>query len=336
MVGIMRSGGAYVPLDPKLPVDRLRYIVEQCGCKGLVSQRKHAGVGASLGIATCVVEELTDAVDGTRFAGVRCDSESSAYVLFTSGSTGKPKGVIVEHGSLTPFVFAAMHSIALQYDDVLLHTCSFTFDPSVELVWCSMCAGSKLVLGKSGALTDTDYLHKLMVASRVTFFDTVPSVLAAYISVQSNPFPPSLRMVYVGGEALAVGLAVDLVASHGSVELWNLYGPTEVTVTSHAFHCKLDSFCRRVPIGCPVVNTTGFVLDTHLASVPVAVAGELYLGGPKVARGYIGRSDLTQQAFVSVSFLPDGAGRLYKTGDRVRWLPDGNLDFLGRVDFQMK
>ena len=280
MVGIMRAGGAYVPLDPSLPGARLAYLVEQCECPAIVSQQKYfkcAVASASQSTVIVIAEDvMTESQDGGRQCAAGCGSGSSlAYVLFTSGSTGKPKGVMLQHNSLVPFMIATTADGGFYDSDTVLHTCSFTFDPSVELVWCTLSCGAKLVLGKPGSLTDMEYLKQLLEENNVSFFDTVPSVLKMYMTVTAQPFPRSLRMIYVGGEALSVELASTMAMQHSRVELWNLYGPTEVTVTSHGFNCALVNgelnFGQHVPIGKAVTNTTGYVLDGDREAAAIGV-----------------------------------------------------------------
>ena len=262
-----------------------------------------------------------------------------AYVLFTSGSTGKPKGVMIEHSSMVPFLH--MHTTeklpGLLSSDRVLYTFAMTFDPSVFVVWSTLLASATIVIAHSSTdATDPTYLSTLISHEGVTFVSMAPTPLALLLSMA--PLPQSVKAVLLGGEALPTELGLRLLAT--GVRVLNAYGPCEVTIQSNIFELELDAvgvpnFQGTVPIGPVVSNTRGYVLDSGGGTVPIGVAGELYLGGPKVARGYIGRDDLTNAAFVNVASLPN-TGRLYKTGDRVRWLPDGNLEFLGRVDFQIK
>ncbi|KAK3284317.1 hypothetical protein CYMTET_8028 [Cymbomonas tetramitiformis] len=267
-----------------------------------------------------------------------------AYILFTSGSTGKPKGVMVSHSNLVPKLTSHVQMLGLCSTDKMLHSLTFTFDPSVESIFSTLVAGATLVVSKPGALLDPEYLQHLIVNEHVSVADLVPSVLLMHLNSSASPASSllnSIQKLLLGGEALTTDLARRVLTQHPQICLWNAYGPTEVTVSATHYHvhlvdgklnCGDGAF---VPIGAPEANTLAYVLDPHRQPVPIGVAGELYLGGPKVTQGYIGGPDLTDAAFVHVPELcPEG--RLYKTGDRVRWLASGNLEFLGRMDHQVK
>ncbi|KAK3284318.1 hypothetical protein CYMTET_8029 [Cymbomonas tetramitiformis] len=267
-----------------------------------------------------------------------------AYILFTSGSTGKPKGVMVSHSNLVPKLTSHVQTLGLCSTDKVLHSYTFTFDPSVEFIFSTLVAGATLVVSKPGALLDPEYLQHLIVNEHVSVAGLVPSVLLMHLNSSASPASSLLNSVQklpLGGEALTTDLARRVLTQHPQICLWNFYGPTEVTISATHYHvhlvdgklnCGDGAF---VPIGAPEANTLAYVLDPHRQPVPIGVAGELYLGGPKVTQGYIGGPDLTDAAFVHVPELcPEG--RLYKTGDRVRWLASGNLEFLGRMDHQVK
>ena len=338
MVGIMRAGAAYVPLDPKLPVDRLKYLVQQCECVSVASQRQYSEVAEAVaaGAAGVVVAEDVLYSGAAKKMSHHVSGSSLAYVLFTSGSTGKPKGVMIEHTMLTVYVHhTAMHPrLCLAESDVVLHAVEMTFDPSVELVWCALCAGSTLKIAPPNSLIEPEKLRQTFMDVTFTFLAT--SVCALYESSVEVAFPGTLKNIYIGGEAFPISFLQLLLSKYPTTNIWNQYGPTEVTITSHMLHLgPADASKARIPLGPVEPNTTGYILDSHLQPVPVGVPGELYLGGPKVARGYIGRPDITDKAFAPLATLPD-AGKLYKTGDRVKWLPNGSVDFIGRVDFQVK
>jgi amino acid adenylation domain-containing protein len=346
-VGIMRSGAAYVPLDPKLPEQRLRYLAEVCDLSIAVSQRHFTDLIAALALKVVAAEQQICACFDIAESCVVSEPvigfgpSSLAYVLFTSGSTGKPKGVMIEQRSLVIFAWSEVHSIPLKIGDKVLHACTIVFDPSVYLVYSPLFCGASIVIGRHDAYTNPDYLHSLFIDHEIAFTELVPSVVSTFLAaVPTNAFSHMFRRVYISGEAMSTELALYMLREYPWVDTWNTYGPTEVTITSHAYKPSLNgssrpNFGSSVPIGPPLCNTTAYILDTNLRVVPLGVIGELYSGGSKVARGYIGRPDLTAAAFVHSPDLPF-AGRLYKTGDRVRFLPDGSVEFLGRVDFQIK
>jgi amino acid adenylation domain-containing protein len=316
MVGIVRSGSAYVPLDPKQPVDRLSYIVEQCEAKAVATLGKHMDIGGCLGVEAITID---DVLQGDREnLGVRykkdqlCNGDSLAYVLFTSGSTGKPKGVMVPHGSLVALIESLIATECFTRGDKVAYVLSFVFDPSVKTVWGTLSSGATLLIGNPDVLLDLKSLHEFFHSNGASFVDTVPSVLRVYSSSMADPFPKTLRQMHIGGEALLGELAASIISENKQVSLWNCYGPTEVTVQSSGFKCgwsgSVPNFGHSVPIGKVLRNTTAYVLDSCLVASPVGVAGELYLGGPRVTRGYMGQPDLTQASFLHIPSLPD-AGR---------------------------
>jgi len=346
MVGIMRAGAAYVPLDHRLPRGRLEYLVEQCESSVVVVMRQHSAVVEPLGVAVVEAEGAlwkegaSGSKKGKVVRGAGCDSRSLAYTLFTSGSTGKPKGVMIEHQSLVCFLChegedGPYKAMEVEAKHTRLYVLAYTFDDSVGVVWKTLTSGARLVVGKPDAWLDPPYMVKLMQAMEVSSLWGVPSPFALVMEAAGGSLPGSLWDLHLSGEALPPRLVAKIFES-GGVELFNPYGPAEVTINSHAHKVQAqDATASSVPIGTALPNTTGYVLDKYNMVVPVGVAGELWLGGPKVARGYMGREDLTRGSMMELATLPD-AGRLYKTGDRVRWLRDGNLDFIGRVDFQVK
>ena len=257
-----------------------------------------------------------------------------AYVLFTSGSTGKPKGVMIEHSSLCALVSAEVAWLSIGIRDQVLYSINFTFDPSVGLVWFSLSTGACLVVARSNALLAPTYLHQRMLTAQVTFTHLVPGPMTVYVNaIDQNTLPQTLRALYLSGEALPVQLARCLKSQYPKLMLCNRYGPAESTIDTHMFKCALDGYqSGRVPIGSVLPTSTCYILHDGNMPVPVSVAGQLHLSGAKLARGYIGRPNLTAK-----SFHHDVIGhRLYATGDRARWLQTGQVEFLGRVDFQIK
>ncbi len=327
---IVRAGGAYVPLDPDHPVERLHYVLE---------------VARPVVVVTRVCDEpdlndapvlRTDDIDwdaepGEVISGVRADN--TAYVIFTSGSTGRPKGVAVTHAAIVANLDWRQRRYGMTDADVVLQKTPFTFDVSVwELFW-PLQIGARLVVAEPGRHGDPAYLAELIVKHRVSVTHFVPSMLAAFVGeLGSEADLSSLRMVFASGEALPAATAARL-RGLSSTALHNLYGPTEaaVDVTAHEVTTADEV---SVPIGGPADDTGLLVLDENLDQVPVGVVGELYLSGVQLARGYVARPGLTADRFVANPYGVVGE-RMYRTGDLVRE-SRGELEYLGRTDFQVK
>ncbi|MFD3745032.1 non-ribosomal peptide synthase/polyketide synthase [Nocardia sp. NPDC058633] len=327
---IVRAGGAYVPLDPDHPVDRLRYVLEVARPVVVVTR---AGDEPDLnGAPVLRTEDIDwDAAPGDVTAAARADN--TAYVIFTSGSTGRPKGVAVTHAAIVANLDWRRRRYAMTDADVVLQKTPYTFDVSVwELFW-PLQVGAELVVAEPGRHGDPAYLASLIAEHRVTVTHFVPSMLAAFVGELGPDVDlSSLRMVFASGEALPAATAARL-RTLSSAALHNLYGPTEaaVDVTAHAVSAADEV---SVPIGGPADDTGLLVLDENLDQVPVGVVGELYLSGVQLARGYVARPGLTADRFVANPYGSAGE-RMYRTGDLVRE-SRGELEYLGRTDFQVK
>ncbi|RVW00086.1 non-ribosomal peptide synthetase, partial [Rhodococcus spongiicola] len=333
---VLRAGGGYVPIDPDQPRERNDHVLDTAAPVCVLSTSGD-GFAASghpvVNIDAVDVSGYSSApVAGSELLGpVRPDNV--AYVLFTSGSTGRPKGVAVSHRAIVNQLSWMISEYAFTDSDAVVQKTPVTFDPSVLELFLPLAIGARLVIARPDGHRDPGYLLSLIADEGVTATVFAPSMLGTVLADPEVQIPDSVRLVYVGGEELPVELFGRLAAK-SDARLENMYGPTEVAVTATSYRCD-DRNVRTVPVGAPVWNTNGYVLDARLQPVPVGVAGELYLGGEQVARGYQGRADLTAERFVADPFGAPGT-RLYRTGDLVRWNRDGNLEFLGRTDFQVK
>lgn len=320
MYGILHAGAAYLPLDPEQPAERIAAVLDTARPRCVLT-------------AADVAAAVSDAGASAAPAPVRPDD--LAYVLFTSGSTGRPKGVAVTHRAITNRLEWMQHEYPLTDDDVVLQKTPATFDVSVWEFFWPLRVGARLVVADPGVHREPRRLLAAMIDAGVTTVHFVPSMLAAFVAElrDSHVIPTRLRRVFSSGEALPADTAAAFTDAT-AVALHNLYGPTEaaVDVTYRRFR---PGDVGSVPIGRPVWNTRVHVLDARLRPVPVGVAGELYLAGVQLARGYLGRPDLTADRFVADPIAGDGS-RLYRTGDLARWRADGDLDYLGRTDFQVK
>ncbi|MGV9666679.1 amino acid adenylation domain-containing protein [Nocardia niigatensis] len=322
MYAVHAAGGGYVPIDPDLPADRIEYMLSIA--EPVLELSSLDGLELS-GFDDAPV------TDADRLAPLR--PHNVAYVLFTSGSTGRPKGVAVSHCSVVNQLRWHAEAYALTPNDVVLQKSPATFDMSVWELFTTLAMGARLVIARADGHTDLAYLGETIAAERVTIAALVPSMLAVFAETVPAESLASVRTLLVGGEAFGPDVVAEARRAMPGVELHNLYGPTEFTVAATA-HRVTGADIASMPIGSPVWNARAYVLDHRLHPVPPGVAGELYLAGAQLARGYRSRPGLTAERFVPDPF--DNGGRLYRTGDLVRWTRTGELEYLGRTDFQVK
>ncbi|WP_414091561.1 amino acid adenylation domain-containing protein, partial [Gordonia amicalis] len=337
---VVAAGGHYVPLDLDAPTDRTRYMLETAGVHLLLVGRDGQMPDVADAVEILVVDADTDidlatppVSDAERRAPLR--SEDAAYTLFTSGSTGRPKGVTVSHAAIVNRLEWMRDWYSIKDSDVFVQKTPVTFDVSVWELFLPFAVGATLVVAEPDRHGDPRYLADLVVAERVSVIHFVPSMLSVFLDVLGDRVGElsSLRLTFTSGEALTAAVAQSLLSVLPDVELHNLYGPTEAAVDVTAHHVVAGE--QSVPIGVPVPNTVVRVLDSRLHRVPVGVPGELYLAGVQLARGYASRADLTADRFVADPYGESGE-RLYRTGDLVRWNARGQLEYLGRTDFQVK
>lgn len=327
VLAILKAGGAYLPLDPQLPPARLAMLVEDAQPRLVLSDSAHAQLVPGSSAKTILVD-VDDGDDATAGCPTRATPDGLAYVLFTSGSTGKPKAVEICHSALTNLLAAMRDELQLGGSDVMLAVTTLSFDIAALELYLPLVTGGKLVLAMREDKADPVRLKALVDASAITIMQATPATWRALISAGWKG-KPELKIL-CGGEALQPELARALTARCG--RLWNMYGPTETTIWSlmHAVRAGEDP----VLIGKPIANTSVHILDEHDEPVPPGVAGELYIGGAGVARGYRNEPVLTERKFRSLPAI--SADRLYRTGDRARMRTDGQFEFLGRVDNQVK
>ncbi|WP_329413625.1 non-ribosomal peptide synthase/polyketide synthase [Nocardia vinacea] len=341
MYAVVRAGGAYVPIDPDHPVDRIAYIIETAApvCV-LTTSRDGLPIETSLAVMEVDRLELADYAatsisDDERARPLQI--EHPAYVIFTSGSTGAPKGVTISHAAIVNQLAWLRDRFAFGPEANALLKTPATFDLSVWEFWSVLTTGGRLVVTEPGTERDPDRLRALIERHAVTVLHAVPSLVGMLLAVTDAPLPNSLRQVLAIGEALPPATAIEFRrrAGHFGARLFNLYGPTEAAVSITAFEVDADP-THIVPIGTPAWNSRVYVLDARLQPVPVGVPGELYLAGAQLARGYQRRPALTADRFVADPFASAVGATMYRTGDIVRWRPEGTLEYLERTDFQVK
>ncbi|MEH1101550.1 amino acid adenylation domain-containing protein [Micromonospora sp. CPCC 205561] len=338
MLAVHKAGGVYLPLDPSYPAERLAFMLADAAAPVLLTTAELRGQLPAVEAVT-VLLDAPDAWAGQPATDPAplSHADSGCYVIYTSGSTGQPKGVLVPHRALVNrSAYAGRRINRLDERAVLLQKTEVGFDVSPGEVYAALSAGARIVVARPGGHRDPAYLCELMAREGVTTVHFVPSMLPALLA-EGIGGCRSLRSVAVGGEEIAVDVARAFLAALPGCELHNTYGPAETTVDVTSWLCTPDALAglTRVPLGTPFANLTVRVLDEHLQPVPVGVRGELCVGGVGLARGYLGAPGTTAQRFVPDPHGPPGA-RLYRTGDAAAWRPDGTVDFLGRIDSQVK
>ncbi|HEU4559963.1 MAG TPA: amino acid adenylation domain-containing protein [Longimicrobium sp.] len=340
LLAVLKAGGAYVPLDPGLPAERLAYMLDDSAVPlVLVQDALRDAFPARESVEVLAVDALAErlAAEPAENPAVSAGPDSLAYVIYTSGSTGRPKGVMNQHRGVVNRLVWMQAQFGIGADDVVLQKTPFGFDVSVWEFFWPLQQGAQLVMARPDGHRDPAYLQEVIEQRGVTTLHFVPSMLQSFVEAVEAGRCGSLRHVVCSGEALPPVLVrrfYDRFA--GPVVLTNLYGPTEAAVDVSCWTCPRDASADVVPIGRPVWNTALYVLDSALNPVPVGVSGELYIGGVQVARGYLDRAAMSAERFVPDPFSADGGARLYRTGDRARWRADGAIEYLGRLDFQVK
>ncbi|MEL6813704.1 MAG: amino acid adenylation domain-containing protein [Cyanobacteria bacterium J06598_3] len=367
VLGILKAGAAYVPLDPHYPQARLDYMVKDANIAVVVTTNSAASnLSLPASIQQIRLDTAWDSVisqQPTINPTQPVKANHLAYVIYTSGSTGQPKGVLIEHRSLVSFAQGAIQAYGFTAEDKVLQFASLNFDTAAEEIYPCLLSGGTLVLRTESAAGGLAALGEVCQQWQLTVLDLPTAYwqqLVAEATKQKqakqdqaeqnqseqdpNNFLTNLRLVIIGGEKVAVESVAQwqqLMATRPNApRLLNTYGPTETTVVATLYEIpnqpEAERLGQEIAIGKPLPNVDVYVLDNRQRLVPVGVPGELYIGGPGVARGYLNRPEQTAKAFVASPFDDDRLTRLYKTGDRVRYLPDGNLEYLGRFDHQVK
>ena len=344
ILGILKAGGAYVPLDVNYPKDRITYLLEDSQLSILLTQSQFLGqLPQFQGTTICLDQDWSIiANQSTVNPIVEVDQHNLAYIIYTSGSTGKPKGVMIEHRSIVNYILTAIREYNFTSDDQILQFSSICFDASVEEIFCGLLSGATLVLRTEDMLRSGDDFWQCCQKWQLTglsFPTAYWHQLVSELTPTALQIITNIKLIMVGGEAIQQSKVKQwhtITANNSSLpKLFNRYGPTEGTIVTTLYEFTSPS-ATNVPIGRSISNIQVYILDAFLQPVPVGVAGELHIGGAGLARGYLNRPELTQEKFIPDPFSNYSDSRLYKTGDLARYLPDGNIEYLGRIDNQVK
>jgi amino acid adenylation domain-containing protein len=336
MVGILRAGGAYVPLDPSYPAARLAFMVQDAKAPVLVTSRAQLAGLPRDGARVVSLDEEPASGSGDAPGVVVAGCAAAAYVLYTSGSTGRPKGVVISRGALANHMRWMQEDLPLAAGDRVLQKTPFSFDASVWEFWAPLLAGARLVMASPGGHQDSRYLVEVIREKGITVLQGVPLLLRALLEHPTFRHCRTLRRVFSGGEPLTADLRDRFAAAGPEVPLFNLYGPTETTVQCSYERCGAGGVLRDAPLGRPIHNVRLHVLSRGSSPAAAGGIGELHVGGGGVGRGYLRRPALTAERFVPDPLSGVAGARLYRTADLARWLSDGRLEFLRRIDGQVK
>ena len=333
LLGILKAGGAYVPLDPAYPQERLAYMLQDSQALLIISQRElclrlpqaQQPVVCLDSERSSIEQESSDAVENVAVA------DNLTYIIYTSGSTGRPKGVAISHTAIVNLLFAMQQLLKITDQDIFLGITTLSFDIAVAEIFLSLSSGATLHLENRETVSDGRLLLQEIATIHPTILQATPATWTMLLEAGLTTLR-GIRIISTG-EALEQSLS-DQLLQREPITFWNLYGPTETTIWATAR--EVAHRTESLSIGRPIENVQSYVLDTAMEPVPVGVPGELYIGGIDLARGYLWRPDLTGERFVPDPFGTGSGGRLYRTGDLVRNLPDGEIDFLGRIDQQVK
>ncbi|MEB3279245.1 MAG: amino acid adenylation domain-containing protein [Lyngbya sp.] len=337
ILAILKAGGAYVPLDPDYPQERLSFMLEDTGVKVLLTQEKFVECLPQNQAGLVCLDSDREIINQANkdHLNLTLSSDNLAYVIYTSGSTGKPKGVPVTHQAVNRLVLNTNY-IQLTANDRIGQAANIAFDAATFEIWGALLNGAKVIIIPQSVLLSPHELAANISSQEVNVLFLTTALFNQLASFVPQAFS-SLKSLLFGGEAVDPKWVQEVLDKGSPEQLLHVYGPTENTTFSSWYWVdNLSTTATTIPIGCPISNTQIYILDEYLQPVPVGVPGELYIGGAGLARGYLNRPELTQEKFISNPFSNEPNSRLYKTGDKARYLPDGNIEYLGRIDNQVK
>jgi amino acid adenylation domain-containing protein len=338
LLAILKAGGAYIPLDPNYPQERLAYMLEDSQPRVLLTQQHLLETLPTHGSQVICINSQWELItrENTENPVSYTTVDNLAYIIYTSGSTGKPKGAMNSHRGVCNRLLWMQETYQLTAADTVLQKTPFSFDVSVWEFFWTLITGARLVVAQPEGHKDPNYLVNLIIQQQITTLHFVPSMLQAFLEAENVEKCQSIKRVLASGEALPTQLQQRFF-HRLDAQLHNLYGPTEAAIDVTFWQCQDNGNSQNtVPIGRPIANIQIYLLDKYLHPVPVGVTGEIYIGGVGVGRGYLNRPQLTAEKFIPNPFSDESSARLYKTGDLARYLPNGEIEYIGRIDHQVK
>ncbi len=339
LLAILKSGCSYIPIAPDYPRSRLQFILDDTKCDFIIFENDTAELCKGLANLSVNVQQTKLADYSTLNLELKINNSDTAYIIYTSGSTGQPKGVVISHGNLMPKLQCLQQEISLSPADVMLQTTDYSFDVSVAEIFWPLTSGAALALTEQGQNKYPEQILDIISEQKVTVSCMVPSMLNALLieakRTHSQEKLQSLKYMLAAGEVLSPRL-INNFQQHYKSRLYNFYGPTEATIYASFYQCEPTFNLPACPIGKPLQYSSAYILDDNLKLVAKGVVGELYLAGPSISTGYLNRKELSEKSFVVNPFSQSSDELMYRTGDKARYLLDGNIDFLGRIDHQVK
>jgi amino acid adenylation domain-containing protein/non-ribosomal peptide synthase protein (TIGR01720 family) len=335
ILAILKSGGAYLNIDPKYPDENIKHILSDTSTNIIITEPKYQHKISNISNSTTKIIDITNIKDQLAQAKLKCSTpkvlaSNLAYVMYTSGTTSSQKGVLIEHKSVVNNSFAAIENYKINKQDIILQSSTAAFDIFVEEVFPTLIAGASLLIIDKETLLDKDELFKFLYKFKPSIINLSTTLWANLVTYS---FPPNIKLCIIGGDKLKK-TQYNIWQNKNKIPVINTYGPTETTVIAALYHCEDKQYQEDIPIGKPIVNTQIFILDGNLNILPSGVIGELYISGVGLARGYLNNKKLTQEKFLPHPFLPEQ--KIYKTGDLAKINSDGNIEFIGRKDVQIK
>jgi amino acid adenylation domain-containing protein len=336
LLGVLKAGGTYLPLDSSYPEARLGYMLKDSGAAVLLTSPELSQRLAQYGGQTICLDREWQEIGSESTANLPDDADENdfAYVIYTSGSTGDPKGVMIPHSAICNHMMWMLEAFPLNKDDRVVQRTPLSFDASVWEVFAPLISGAQLILVGPEGSGDAGYLVNFLEKKRITILQVVPTLLQMLLEENMGQCS-SLRRVFCGGEPLSAALYAGF-RRQLAVPLINLYGPTEAAIDATSYVCCESDSPGWMPIGRPIANAQVYILDRQAQLVPIGVKGELHIGGAGLARCYLNQPEPTAERFIANPFSAQPGAKLYKTGDLARYLPDGNIEFIGRIDNQVK
>jgi len=329
ILGVLKAGGAYLPIDPTYPKERIKYMLEDSGAQFLLTQDKYEDIDVFKGE---VINLKDQNLYTGKFSNLKLDINSSnlAYVIYTSGSTGKPKGVMIEHNNVRNFIEGITKRIDIRCDSTILALTTISFDIFVLETLLPITKGLKVIIASNYQQNNPESLNKMIIENNINLLQITPSRMQLILNSGYGSCLEEVETILIGGEALSNNL-LEEVKDYSSARIYNMYGPTETTVWSTV---EEVTNINRILIGKPIANTKIYILDKNQQIVPIGTPGELCIGGAGVARGYLNQLNLTKEKFIQNPY--DLNQKIYRTGDLARWLPCGSIEYIGRMDHQVK